>query len=149
MSLNRFDEHLKFYEQNNEDELTETEVNQWLTSMWKNNGKVDMKSYPKAENYDFNYSLLYEHLSRWPDPPRMIVSDSLPNGRGFYILGDDRKSNSEGNDPDDINSWDEHSVDFYYQRHGRKRKLFYTLVSTCVTLISVPGLYFIRERVVW
>jgi len=47
-----------------------------------------------------------------------------------YSLGEDGKSESNGNDADDINTWDEHHIDYYWTpiRNQHMRKLLWRAV---------------------
>lgn len=45
----------------------------------------------------------------WGNPYRYVAGDGYPSGFGFYSSGIDGISKSQGNDPDDINSWSEES----------------------------------------
>ena len=46
-------------------------------------------------------------LDPWGNPFRYVVSPSLDGGYGVYTTGADGVSHSNGNDPDDLNSWSE------------------------------------------
>lgn len=52
-------------------------------------------------------------LQRWNAPPIFIRDQSLPQGFGFYLAGEDGISKSRGRDLDDINSWDITSKKYY------------------------------------
>lgn len=41
----------------------------------------------------------------WGNPYRYVAGDGYPDGFGFYSSGIDEISRTQGNDPDDINSW--------------------------------------------
>ncbi|MFC7335766.1 type II secretion system protein GspG [Haloferula chungangensis] len=45
----------------------------------------------------------------WGIPYSYVAGDGYPSGFGFYSPGKDGISRTQGNDPDDINSWSEES----------------------------------------
>lgn len=66
----------------------------------------------------------------WGQRPTYIVDPSLPQGCGFYLMGEDGKSMARGRDPDDLRSWDMDSREFYYRRLYWRRS-----VSCCLWAI--------------
>ena len=80
-----------------------------------------------------NGETTYHRLKRWKKPV-YIVSDNLPEGRGFYTVGDDGISNSDGEDPDDINSWNYNSASYYYRRLWRRRYAQYAGIAMVPTI---------------
>jgi len=63
-----------------------------------------------------------------------------------YSLGEDGKSESKGNDADDINTWDEHHIDHYWTpiRNRRLQELLLrtawaTPIIFCVLLLANLG----------
>lgn len=72
-----------------------------------------LRSRSSATRHDFRPRIdPWGHSYRWfaLDSPK----DSTPDFQ-IYTLGEDGTSASKGNDPDDINSWDDHH-DSYYMR---------------------------------
>jgi hypothetical protein len=69
----------------------------------------------------FGKSLL---LDSWGQPYRCVERD---NRVQFYSCGQDGITQSAGNDPDDLNSWDEHAAEFYINQFReselRKKRL--------------------------
>ncbi|MGJ8725169.1 MAG: type II secretion system protein GspG [Roseibacillus sp.] len=63
---------------------------------------------PKALAEGAHWAQLYDEvpMDPWDNPIFYFIDDELPNGFGVYSCGPDGISKSEGNDPDDINSWD-------------------------------------------
>ena len=59
----------------------------------------------------------------WDNPPVYVVDPSLPDGFGFYLEGEDGVSASRGEDPDDVNSWDNRSHVFYYKRRWWREQM--------------------------
>ena len=68
--------------------------------------------------------------------PRKPTSDATKSKFGVYSTGVDGRSESFGNDPDDINSWDNHH-DAYYQRRSLKGGLLHTAWLTPVTALVI------------
>jgi len=58
-----------------------------------------------------------------------------------YSPGEDGTSASQGNDPDDINSWDNHHHDFYTRGAERHRLRGYLLI---VLMNSIPAFFAIH-----
>jgi general secretion pathway protein G len=44
-------------------------------------------------------------MDPWNQPYRYVAGDGYPKGFGIYCCGKDGLSATQGNDPDDINSW--------------------------------------------
>ena len=63
---------------------------------------------PETLAEDADWVQLYKELPAdpWDNPIFYFVDDELPNGFGVYSCGPDGISDSEGNDPDDVNNWD-------------------------------------------
>ncbi len=74
------------------------------------------------------------YLRLWDAPPVYIRDETLPEGYGFYLAGEDGISNTGGRDPDDVNSWDISSYHFYTHRVRRQEALRNTYISIIPTL---------------
>jgi hypothetical protein len=116
----------------------EDEMNEWLKRLWRDNGHYTTGRNTNvqdaiAEIFDLGH---YSRLKRWGDPPVYILSENHPGGGGFYIAGDDGVSSSQGNDPDDINSWDPDSIAFYHRKLWRGREVRDLSISFGVALIT-------------
>lgn len=89
--------------------------------------------YEAAEYITKNRSL---HL--WGHPPVYIKDETLPEGYGFYLTGEDGISKSLGRDPDDVNSWDRYSFRFYthreHQEKSRRIKI-YSFIPAVLTFL--------------
>lgn len=68
-------------------------------------------------------------LRKFEQPPRFVVNSNLPNGCGFFWAGEDGTTSTNGRDPDDINSWDNSSDGFYYDRANRKTAIRDDLIA--------------------
>lgn len=120
----------------------ENKVNAWIGLIWANEG--DIQGIPRDEEFqsftDHYSNNFFHRLKRWEKPPRYIVSDSIPDGRGFYIVGDDGVTSSSGNDPDDINSWNSDSSLYYHKRSWRKRYMLYAAIGL---IAAIPTAIFL------
>lgn len=76
------------------------------------------------------------HLRVWEQPPRFIVDSALPGGCGFFLAGEDQQSSTSGRDPDDLNSWEPSSADFYNKRLHRQRFLRDGLLALPPALVA-------------
>jgi len=74
-------------------------------------------------------------LDRLSSLPIFVEKDDLSNGFGFYWKGEDGLSRSGGMDPDDINSWDQRSGQFYLDRRQRETMLRYAELAMIPTLV--------------
>ena len=61
--------------------------------------------------------------------PVYIENNDLPNGFGFCLKGEDGVSTSRGNDPDDVNSWDFQSAQYYRDRVKRSARILVAGIS--------------------
>ncbi|MGC3966342.1 MAG: hypothetical protein QM775_02920 [Pirellulales bacterium] len=104
---------------------------------WLNNGLTpeDQVTYPGLPSGERCYP------DAWQRPLIAVRDHKLNDGRnvplGIYSLGEDGASNSEGQDADDISSWDENAGDFY-----RRREKWYAFLM--FILLAVPtavGIY--------
>jgi len=110
---------------------------------------VDQEVFERSEDSNF---LLY-HLARevsekrllrlWDDPPVYVRDDSLPGGYGFYLAGEDGISKTSGKDRDDINSWDQNSYQYYFEKLHRQRALRNSIAA------SVPALLVFGLLIKW
>ena len=85
-------------------------------------------------------------LTRRGKLPIFVVDASLPDGFGFYLEGEDGVSLSQGRDADDINSWDEKSIDYYSQQSRRGFFVERAQVAGILTVVSVVLYLFIRRN---
>jgi len=89
-------------------EFTVDEINDWLAGLS-----------PNADKIAAEWGMCDEHDS-WHRPLRCKqVGGTCDNSRpmlGVYSLGEDGLSNSEGDDPDDINTWNRNSNRYYEHR---------------------------------
>ncbi len=88
-------------------------------------------------------------LDPWGNPFQ-VVERSSHNGRrqfAVYSLGRDGMSQTNGNDPDDINSWSEDPV-AYYQREAQAESQLYRLRCTIplVCCLYAPMFYLLRTK---
>ena len=64
--------------------------------------------------------LLSQPVDLWGQPYKcrrhIVMPDGTVTESGIYSLGEDGISTSNGNDPDDLNSWDEQCYSFYRRR---------------------------------
>lgn len=99
--------------------------------------RIIAEHFQKAPNHELfeNYSdkdhmlfqlpqLISENrsLRMWDSPPIYVRDETLPEGFGFYLEGEDGISNTAGEDADDVNSWDRKSNQFYAQREILREK---------------------------
>ena len=94
----------------------------------------------------------------WGNPLQFVYDESgelAVDGGAIlaYSFGQDGKSKSKGNDPDDINSWDDHDIPFYrnqIQNFKRRKRLWCTLWVTPLVfgglLIGKQLLWFVFPR---
>jgi len=68
-----------------------------------------------------------------------------------YSMGEDGRSASRGNDPDDINSWDEHHREFYNRAHIREAipELAIEMMILILPMFLVVHCLHIGVRAVW
>lgn len=58
----------------------------------------------------------------WDAPPQITKRPDSPHAYGVYLRGPDKISRSNGEDPDDLNSWDHTSRMFHYQKRYRREQ---------------------------
>jgi hypothetical protein len=92
----------------------------------------------------------YHSVDPWGNPyvclrqPEHDEDGLLP--RQVYSNGRDGLSNSGGNDPDDLNSWDDGSPDFYRNENGNKARQTWVLKSLLVLPLVFPCCIYIKRR---
>jgi len=119
----------------------EGEVNRWLEQLWEREGESEASGNSELASFsDLYHVTSYQRLKRWQVPPVYVVDESIPDGCGFYTVGDDGLSSSNGNDPDDINSWDPSSISFYHRKLWRHREIRDVSVSLGFALIAFVAL---------
>ena len=72
-------------------------------------------------------------LDAWGNPYRIQSRESFDEKPRVYSTGEDGLSNSDGNDPDDISSWDEERWRWYSRRQFTREISFCMIVSALVT----------------
>ncbi|NNC86857.1 MAG: hypothetical protein HKN82_00190 [Akkermansiaceae bacterium] len=80
-----------------------------------------------------------DRLRLWDSPPQFTVTTDSPVGFGFFLEGQDGISNTNGQDPDDINSWSIKSTSYYYRPIARRRA---TRDGILAALIALPVFLF-------
>lgn len=73
-------------------------------------------------------------LDAWGNPYRIQSRTNLDEKLRVYSTGEDGLSNSDGNDPDDIRSWDEERCRWYSRRQFAREISFSMFVSALITL---------------
>ncbi|MCA9265743.1 MAG: hypothetical protein KDA60_17900 [Planctomycetales bacterium] len=111
-------------------EITEDVVNQWLAGSLPD-------THPAAHD-------LYESpgFDPWGSPYKCLPNVQLSNGVvqpfGVYSMGRDSESESNGNDPDDLNSWNEDCYQWYVnditQRNRRRIGIYGAMITPVVYL---------------
>ena len=128
----------------------EAEYNRHVVEAWK----LAQQGESYDEIFESSYSDCYLALShmdmqvsrfRWGRPPIYVVNPELPDGFGFYLLGEDGVSATQGDDPDDINSWNKRSHHFYHKQRMRRKQMEPLRATALVTvvvfgLLMLPGL---------
>ncbi len=113
-------------------------INAWLSGTIERNHpitKVLSVRCPDRDPWDQPY--VFVHLS---NSTRNIHT-------GIYSKGQDRISNSNGNDADDINSWNDYSDSFYsYAIASRQRRTTVLQAMTLTPLIYLGILMVIKRR---
>jgi hypothetical protein len=74
----------------------------------------------------------------WGNPYRIQSRTSVDEEPLVYSTGEDGRSNSDGNDPDDIRSWDDKRWVWYSRRQFTREISFCMIVSA---LISAAGFW--------
>ena len=69
----------------------------------------------------------------WGNPYRIQSRETYDETPRVYSTGEDGVSNSDGNDPDDIRSWDEERWRWYSHRQFTREISFCMIVSALVT----------------
>jgi len=69
----------------------------------------------------------------WGNPYRIQSRETYDENPRVYSTGEDGVSNSDGNDPDDIRSWDEERWRWYSRRQFTRDILFCMIVSALIT----------------
>lgn len=122
-------------------ELVEVEI---LTA-WEHGADAISRDYDGR--LEIAFSLADDRRLRlWDSPPRVVRRPDSPIF-GFYLEGEDGASASQGEDPDDINSWDFGSTSFYYDRLRHRRWIsngLWAIVPTTLTFI-VGWVCFVRK----
>jgi hypothetical protein len=72
----------------------------------------------------------------WGNPYRTQARKSLDDKPRVYSTGEDGHSNSDGNDPDDIRSWDDKRWRWYAQRQSTNETAFYMIASAAMTIVG-------------
>lgn len=126
-------QYLMIYKEANGVAPEEGLVNDLISKLWVAEGKLDSKNNDLygAELEIFIICFDFKAIKYLGEPPIYIVSENLPDGYGLYWRGKDGVTHSEGNDPDDINTWDKESRLFYYDRLKNKefkRDVLFALV---------------------
>ena len=73
----------------------------------------------------------------WGNPYRIQPRQSPDEKPRVYSTGEDGLSNSDGNDPDDIPSWDEERWRWYSHRQFTSEMSFCMIVSALITVVGL------------
>lgn len=127
--------------------MTEHEINQWLS------GKLDPNHPAMTRLQWYKGGDVFFPLDQWGNPYRCVFGKFRRPGIdrlytiGIYSMGEDGISLSNGNDPDDINSWSDWPGYFYYQRFAeeeaaakRNRQVWATVILTPLVYLAFLGL---------
>lgn len=84
----------------------------------------------------------------WGNPYRFVKNIQLENGEtvpfGVYSLGSDQMSESCGNDPDDLNTWDESTGEFYNKQWEKEIHNECLVGGVYVTMFLYLGFFAIK-----
>ena len=77
----------------------------------------------------------HRRLDPWGNPYRCVLRKEINPQQpfGFYSAGSDGVSQSDGNDADDLNSWDPNCRRFYLRRIEDNRRTMYAVVGFIFT----------------
>ena len=106
------------------------------------NGDLDQEVFERSEDADYLLHHLTLEVSEkrllrlWGVPPVYVRDDSLPEGYGFYLAGEDGVSRTSGRDTDDISSWDQNSYRYYFKRLHRQRAFRNAAIAIVPTLLA-------------
>ncbi len=70
----------------------------------------------------------------WGNPYQIQVRESLDGTPRVYSTGEDRLSKSDGNDADDIRSWDNSYAQWYSRRDNFRDRSAHLILSVLVTI---------------
>lgn len=99
-----------------------------------------------ASNRQRMIHMLANDISSWhfkDSLPIYIQTGKSPKGYGFYYVGEDGVSNSNGNDPDDLNSWDESSFNYYTKPHKKMWSIKVFATALFLTLVVLGMMYYL------
>ena len=112
--------------------IPEDVINQWLAGQLPANNPATQA--------------LREHpgLDPWGNPYRCVRNVKLPEGGmqsiGVYSMGRDGVSETNGNDPDDLNSWDRDCSDWYIRDINRRNRISNGTYGAALTPLVYFGL---------
>lgn len=105
--------------------------NRWLNNKLTDD---DRKTYPGLTFEEGCYP------DAWQQPFHAVRDHKLLDGRvisiGIYSLGEDGKSETAGQDVDDINSWDRESGEYYRRREKSRALLLFLILAVSAAVIS-------------
>ncbi len=112
--------------------VSEETLNRWLSG-----------GLTRRELHETGLGSFCDSLDIWGNPYRAVRDLTLPDGTvvelGVYSMGEDGSSASDGNDPDDINTWSE-SWKEHYRQSQRSRQ---TAGLGIFGLILLPFVYLV------
>jgi hypothetical protein len=101
-----------------------SQIEAWEVKLWLDPVRQRQRNQYSLESYiPFDGIPVYEY-DPWGRPFHVVEPVKAGDEFHFYSSGQDGKSLSEGNDPDDLNTWDDHGESWYrksIQRHDRMR----------------------------
>jgi hypothetical protein len=111
---------------------TEETINQWLDHTLSAEHWVSKELVERIE------------LDPWGSPYKCVRNRTLDNGTvvpmGIFSMGRDGVSRSEGNDPDDLNSWDARSGDYYRLEIAAANRKQYAIEGAYLTPFTYAAL---------
>ena len=116
------------------------ELNHLIEARWGKDLNATNYEKPQTEKESDLYFIAdcaNEHaLHVWKNPPRFVQSNAIPGGFGFYLDGEDGISILQGEDRDDINSWNRASIRFYQTRMRNHRLLRDNVVGAAFATVA-------------
>ena len=124
--------------------ISDDDIDRWLAGTLSPQELIDLQLY---ENLDM--------IDPWGRPYVYIHRDDPENEDPavvrVYSLGRDGVSKSQGNDPDDINNWDEDCYRYYVDEITLRYRMQYAVTAIPLTFLTYPallGVIWLVKRVV-
>lgn len=109
-------------------DVSDTTINEWLAHrLPMTHSAADLLSDPPR-------------MDSWGNPYRVQSCESVTNGVRVYSTGQDGVSHTDGNDPDDIRSWEKDRGVRYRTWQNRRESGFCMILSALVTPFVLWGL---------